>query len=935
MTNFLHINIDEPHLAEFRDSAIAPDITALNFRSFDGSNENELDEAFILLIEEPDHNNNGTLAGKSQNDLAKALRSGGWIFEGYRGKCIKPDSPRQDSEGKIIKYESPRGEGTLQLFIPRISWAIGRKNAAKAGSVVEVEYLERMDATAKPSDEDCHFWDWYLSTNLQIVITEGSKKACSLISAGYPALGLNGIWGWGTNIKDEYGNVEKDGCGKSLKNIHPDLEPFLDGREIVIALDREATPDKVKRVNMAKAAFVHALDGEGIVVTDLKWRNAKGSTKGIDDYIAAKGVKALDEAYAKRSEIQPPPPKEERQTGGDRLLAIAKTATYFHTADKIPYADIWIEGNRHTYPVRSKAFRLWLSGEYLDSTEKGIGSQTLQDTLSTLEAIAIFRGETRQVHLRTAEHQGKIYIDLGTPDWKAIEVDSSGWRLVSDPPVRFWRPDSLLPLPYPVEGGSLEELKELLNVDGSAWILIITFLLFCFCPGKTYPVLVISAHRGSGKTAAAEILKGLIDPGKAALIKLQGDTLKLAVTLSRRWLAVYDNVGHISPEQSDDLCRVATNFGYSTRTLHTTDEETTFELTRPQIITAIDALVTRDDLADRVLMVQLLEITEDKRLPQAELNTKVEAARPLILGALLTALSQTLAAIPDTKPKTLPRMADYALFAIASEKALGLKDGEFMKVFNQSREQSRQVVIESSPVGEAIVRLMENYPIPQSWKGTASELLKELEKHTDEATYRSRYFPKASNLLSRQLKRLTPDLKSLGINLSDSRIHGGTRLLVLEKVVKVSSPSSPESDQTPDKALHKDSNGDDNGDDTVTVNSEGDDTFKGDDMVTIENQLSSPTLVNTQQHFYADGDDGDDKKLLFTKADLEKSKTTVILKVGDRVQYVGNDKALQRQYAGILEVCEIKGDRYTCKKPSSSLTSWIELDDLQLVEVTS
>jgi hypothetical protein len=298
-----------------------------------------------------------------------------------------------------------------------------------------------------------------------------------------------------------------------------------------------------------------------------------------------------------------------------------------------------------------------------------------------LEAIAIFRGETRQVHLRTAEQQGKIYIDLGTPDWKAIEVDSSGWRLVSDPPVRFWRPDSLLPLPYPVAGGSLEELKELLNVDGSAWILIITFLLFCFCPGKTYPVLVISAHRGSGKTAAAEIIKGLIDPGKAALIKLQGDTLKLAVTLSRRWLAVYDNVGHISPEQSDDLCRVATNFGYSIRTLHTTDEETTFELTRPQIITAIDALVTRDDLADRVLMVQLPEITEDKRLPQAELNAKVEVARPRILGALLTALSQTLAAIPNTKPDTLPRMADYALFAIASENALGLKKGEFRKMF--------------------------------------------------------------------------------------------------------------------------------------------------------------------------------------------------------------------------------------------------------------
>jgi Domain of unknown function (DUF3854) len=932
MTNFFPDNIDEPHLAEFRDSAIADDIAALNFRSWIPDNENDLDEAFTLLIEEPDHNNNGTLAGKSQNKLSNALRSGGWIFEGYKGVCVKPNSPRKvkDENGKWkdIRYESPRGKGKLQLLVPRISVRAGLEIVSKLGEEVAEEYHHRVELSA-PGSEDLGFWDWYLEHDGFIMITEGIKKACSLVSNGYPAIALNGMWGWGTNIKDMFGNVERDDRGKSLKTIHPDLETFLDGREIVLALDREADVGKAKMVEMVKAAFVRALDGEGIVVTDLKWRNAKGSTKGIDDYIAAKGIKALDRSYANRSEIQPPPPKEERQTGGDRLLAIAKTATYFHTADKIPYADIWIEGNRHTYAVRSKAFRLWLSGEYLDSTEKGIGSQTLQDTLSTLEAIAIFRGETRQVYLRTAEQQSKIYIDLGTPDWKAIEVDSSGWRLVSDPPVRFWRPDSLLPLPYPVEGGCLKELKELLNVDGSAWILIITFLLFCFCPGKTYPVLVISAHRGSGKTAAAEILKGLIDPGKAALIKLQGDTLKLAVTLSRRWLAVYDNVGHINPEQSDDICRVATNFGYSTRTLHTTDEETTFELTRPQIITAIDALVTRDDLADRVLMVQLPEITEDKRLPQAELNTKVEAARPQILGALLTALSQTLAAIPNTKPDTLPRMADYALFAIASEKTLGLEEGEFMKTFNVSREQSRQIVIESSPVGESIVRLMQNRLI---WKGTTSELLNELENHTDAATYRSRYFPKASNSLSRQLTRLTPDLRALGVLVSEKNIHG-TKRLTLEKELKISPPSPPNQS----KSLHSNDleggdKGGDKGGDTFEGGDKGGDNCEGGDKGG-DKKTAIPTLqTDSQQAIHGLGGDGGDKNFLFSsKRSISKKSLTI----GDRVQYVGNDKALQRQYAGILEVCEIKGDRYTCKKPSSSLTSWIELDDLQLVEVTS
>jgi hypothetical protein len=115
----------------------------------------------------------------------------------------------------------------------------------------------------------------------------------------------------------------------------------------------------------------------------------------------------------------------------------------------------------------------------------------------------------------------------------------------------------------------------------------------------------------------------------------------------------------------------------------------------------------------------------------------VAAARPRSLGALLTALSQTLARIPETRANTqnLPRMADYALFAIASERALGLENGDFMKVFNRSCEESRRVVIESSPVGEAIVRLMENTDLV--WKGTASELLQELENHTDPATYRS------------------------------------------------------------------------------------------------------------------------------------------------------------------------------------------------------
>ena len=75
----------EPTCEEFRASAIADDIAALNFRTWNPFNENDLDEVFGLLVSEPEHRNNGTLAGRSANDLANTLRSGGWIFEGHMG----------------------------------------------------------------------------------------------------------------------------------------------------------------------------------------------------------------------------------------------------------------------------------------------------------------------------------------------------------------------------------------------------------------------------------------------------------------------------------------------------------------------------------------------------------------------------------------------------------------------------------------------------------------------------------------------------------------------------------------------------------------------------------------------------------------------------------------------------------------------------------
>jgi putative DNA primase/helicase len=217
---------------EFKASAIADDIAAINFRTWNPLNENDLDEVFTLLVAEPEHRNNGTLAGRSQNDLANTLRSGGWIFEGHLGVSVKPDLPRKNAEGKVIKYESPRGTGNQrrtsvgfpdhesatrqrrtsvgfpdhesatrqQLFVPHVSIRIADQIMAKVGAVREHPEL------LPPTAIDREFWGWFLSTELPLIITEGAKKAAALVSAGYAAIALNGVWGWGTNEKDMFGD---------------------------------------------------------------------------------------------------------------------------------------------------------------------------------------------------------------------------------------------------------------------------------------------------------------------------------------------------------------------------------------------------------------------------------------------------------------------------------------------------------------------------------------------------------------------------------------------------------------------------------------------------------------------------------------------------------------------------------------------------------
>ena len=116
---------------------------------------------------------------------------------------------------------------------------------------------------------------------------------------------------------------------------------------------------------------------------------------------------------------------------------------------------------------------------------------------------------------------------------------------MEDPPVRFIRSASALPLPVPERGGDINELKAFLNVrDLDSFILAARYIIARLQPSGPYPILVLTGTEGSAKSTFTRIVRGLIDPNRAPIRALPRDEANLSaqttltclpMTASRRW----------------------------------------------------------------------------------------------------------------------------------------------------------------------------------------------------------------------------------------------------------------------------------------------------------------------------------------------------------------------------------------------------------------
>jgi hypothetical protein len=475
---------------------------------------------------------------------------------------------------------------------------------------------------------------------------------------------------------------------------------------------------------------------------------------------AGRGWRELRALFEKNASLKPAPEPAASVKNRKLLLEIGNDLKLFSTPQGESYAVVLVKNHREQHRIDSRPFKDFLRYQYFLKTRTAARPQEIQDALAHFDAIARFDSPMEPVFVRVAEAGGMNYLDLADEGWRAVEFDATGWRIIDSPPVKFRRLPGMLPLPTPVTGGDINELREFLNLrSDDDWILFINALLAALLAHGPYPVLAMHGEAGSAKTTTGEIFRAMVDPNVSASRAMPKEIRDLMISANNAWTLVFDNLSYLPPWFSDCLCRLSTGGGFSTRQLYTNSEEVMFDGQRPIVLNGIEELATRTDLLDRSVLLDLPLI--ERYQEESKFWKKFDAAHARLLGALLDVAVKALRKLPSVQLIDVPRMADFATFATAAEPGLGLPRGAFMRAYNENRRNANAVALEASPIASLICDLAET----GQWEGTAQQLLRKLRSKADEETLQQKGWPKAPRVLSGMLRRLATALRKAGIDV--------------------------------------------------------------------------------------------------------------------------------------------------------------------------
>ena len=601
---------------------------------------------------------------------------------------------------------------------------------------------------------------------------------------------------------------------QTLKEKYP-------GKEFVICGDDDrwtkkadgVTPTNPGREKAKKAAK----QVEGKLIFPVFETLIPKKTTDFNDLHCLEGIEVVADQFANLEE-KPKDAKEKPPSQATLLLELCESLELFHTSDEECYATVPVSNHKETWALRSQGFKRWLLREYYLKFGSAPCTQSVQEVIGSLGATAQFDGEERQVFLRIAQHDGKVYVDLTNKDWDAVEISAESWSLVKNPPIKFIRSKRMRPLPHPLRirgDAGVAEFRRFLNVEtDEEFKLIVAWIINAFSPSGPYLVLVLYGEQGTAKSTTSKIIRALIDPNEAPLRAEPKNVDDLMVSAKGNWVIATDNMSYLPDWLSDSYCRLATGGGLSKREHYSNDEEIVLNAKRPIILNGIDEFVARGDLASRTVTLQLQMISEGERKRENIFWAEFEEAQPKILGALFDGISTALKNEDQFESENKLRMADAWHWVSSAETAFGWERGSTVKAFRLNQVHANEIVLNSSAIYPFIRQLS-----VIGWSGTATVLLGKMNSMRGGAAEFDRSWPKNAKSLTDKIRRINPGLRLAGleVNFSQSAGNDSERIVTIRKIVDSCDASDASTDQSSgcdegDARNHDDSSGTAEGD---------------------------------------------------------------------------------------------------------------------------
>lgn len=411
------------------------------------------------------------------------------------------------------------------------------------------------------------------------------------------------------------------------------------------------------------------------------------------------------------------------------------------------------------------AIRDEIAFEYRKQFQGVMSSTAFADALATLRGEAM-RNPHESVHLRVGRNGPDIVLDLGTVEGSAVLIRPHRWDVVDRSPILFERSALVGALPRPVRGGSLDTLRQLLNVTDETWPILLGWIVASLIPDMPHPILMFGGQQGSGKTTAARFICGIFDPSDVPIRSQPRDPEQWAMSIANSWTTIIDNISTIPDWWSDALCKAVTGDGWIRRTLYTNNDVSVMSFKRVVALTSIDAGALRGDLGERLALVDLDPIEPGRRRTESALNREYLTARPAILGALLDLVAEVLARIDNVRMENAPRMADFAHVLAAIDASLGSKS---LALYLDQDKRIACDVVDADPIGSALAEWMTSREM--EWSGTAGQLMEAIKPANSD-----RAWPRNAKAFSARLRRLIPAFALQGFTITPPKAGSHKRV---------------------------------------------------------------------------------------------------------------------------------------------------------------